>query len=70
VIVAATTLVLATAAYAEPTTCSEAYRICVKPQFGHCDRGCIATCRMRLEGCLKTGSFSTQSMLLKGLRRR
>jgi len=54
---------------AEPGTCSEAYRVCVKPDFGHCDAGCTSTCRLRLEGCLKTGSFATPRALLKGLKR-
>jgi hypothetical protein len=54
---------------AEPATCSEAYRVCVKPDYGHCDAGCAATCRLRLDGCLKTGSFSTPRALLKGLKR-
>jgi hypothetical protein len=60
----------AVAQAAEPMSCTEAYRACVKPDFGHCDRGCAVTCRLRLEGCLKTGSFSTPRALLKGLRRR
>jgi hypothetical protein len=55
---------------AEPATCSEAYRACVKPDFGHCDAGCASTCRLRLEGCLKTGSFATPRALLKGLKPR
>ena len=55
---------------AEPATCTEAYRACVKPDYGHCDAGCASTCRLRLEGCLKTGSFSTARVLLKGLKRR
>ena len=55
---------------AEPGTCSEAYRVCAKPDFGHCDAGCAATCRLRLEGCMKTGSFSTPRVLLKGLKQR
>ena len=54
---------------AEPQTCSEAYRACVKPDFGHCDAGCASTCRLRLEGCIKTGSFATPRALLKGLKR-
>jgi hypothetical protein len=64
-------MIEATSSYAaEPRTCSEAYRACVKPDFGHCDSGCAATCRLRLEGCLKTGSFSTPRVLLQGLKRR
>jgi hypothetical protein len=55
---------------AEPKSCSEAYRLCVKPDFGHCDGGCASTCKLRLEGCLKTGAFSTPGRLLSGLRRR
>jgi hypothetical protein len=65
-------LVLATNApvhAAEPATCSEAYRACAKPDFGHCDAGCVSTCRLRLEGCMKTGSFATPRALLKGLKR-
>jgi len=71
ILLAAVACLVATAALAaEPTTCSEAYLACAKPDFGHCDRGCVSTCRLRLEGCLKTGSFSTPRMLLKGLKRR
>jgi hypothetical protein len=55
---------------AEPATCSEAYRACVKPVYGHCDPGCASTCRLRLEGCLKTGSFSTPRGLIRNLKRR
>ncbi len=62
-------LTSAPARAAEPATCSEAYRACVKPDFGHCDAGCASTCRLRLEGCLKTGSFATPRALLKGLKR-
>lgn len=57
-------------AYADPATCSEAYRACAKPDYGHCDAGCVSTCRLRLEGCMKTGSFSTPRALLKGLKQR
>jgi hypothetical protein len=71
IVLAAVTLAIMTAAQAaEPVTCSQAYRACAKPEFGHCDRGCVSTCRLRLEGCLKTGSFSTPKMLLKNLRRK
>jgi hypothetical protein len=63
-------LMASAAQAAEPTTCSEAYRICVKPDFGHCDAGCASTCKLRLEGCLKTGSFAAPRMLLKNLKRR
>jgi hypothetical protein len=63
-------LIASTAQAAEPTTCSEAYRACVKPDFGHCDAGCAATCKSRLEGCIKTGSFSTPRNLLRNLKRR
>lgn len=59
------------AAYAvEANTCSEAYQACVKPGFGHCDAGCASTCKLRLEGCLKTGSFATPRGLMKNLKRR
>ena len=54
---------------AEPATCSEAYQACAKPVYGICDAGCVSTCRLRLEGCLKTGAFSTPRALLKGLKR-
>jgi hypothetical protein len=54
---------------AEPATCTEAYRACVKPDYGHCDAGCASTCRLRAEGCMKTGSFATPRALLKGLKR-
>jgi hypothetical protein len=54
---------------AAPGTCSEAYRVCAKPDYGHCDAGCVSTCRLRLQGCLKTGSFATPRALLKGLKR-
>jgi hypothetical protein len=65
-VVAATT----SARAVEPGTCSEAYRACVKPEVGSCNAGCASTCRLRLEGCLKTGSFSTPRALLKGLKQR
>jgi hypothetical protein len=55
---------------ADPGTCSEAYRVCAKPDFGHCDAGCVSTCRLRFEGCMKTGSFATPRALLKGLKQR
>lgn len=54
----------------EATTCSEAYQACAKPEVGHCDAGCASTCKLRLEGCLKTGSFATPRALLKNLKRR
>ena len=53
----------------EATTCSEAYQACAKPEVGHCDAGCASTCKLRLEGCLKTGSFATPRALLKNLKR-
>ena len=62
-------LMSVTAHAAEPATCTEAYRACVKPDYGHCDAGCASTCRLRAEGCMKTGSFSTPRVLLKGLKR-
>jgi hypothetical protein len=54
----------------EAMTCSEAYQACAKPEVGHCDAGCASTCKLRLEGCLKTGSFATPRALLKNLKRR
>jgi hypothetical protein len=63
-------LMASTAQAVEPTTCSEAYHACVKPDYGHCDAGCASTCKLRLEGCLKTGSFSTPRNLLRNLKRR
>jgi hypothetical protein len=64
------TLAISAAHAAEPTTCSEAYQACVKPDFGHCDAGCASTCRLRLEGCLKTRSFTTPRGLLRNLKQR
>jgi hypothetical protein len=69
-VAAAVTLIAFGAQAAEPKSCTEAYRACVKPDFGHCDRGCASTCKLRLEGCLTTGAFSTPGRLLSGLRRR
>jgi hypothetical protein len=63
-------VLIASTVQAEPTTCSEAYRACVKPDVGHCDAGCASTCKLRLEGCLKTGSFATPRGLMKNLKRR
>ena len=62
-------LICSIAQAAEPTTCGEAYRACVKPDYGHCDAGCASTCKLRVEGCLKTGSFATPRMLRKNLKR-
>jgi hypothetical protein len=64
-------LTLATPAGAEPTSCAQAYEACAKPEFGrHCDRGCQSTCKLRYNGCLKTGAFSTPGKLLQNLKRR
>lgn len=54
---------------ADPHTCSEARAVCVQPFGRHCDRGCAATCRLRFNGCLKTGAFSTPGRLLQNLKR-
>jgi hypothetical protein len=70
-IFASALLAAATPASAEPTTCSQAYEACAKPEFGrHCDRGCASTCKLRYNGCLKTGAFSTPGKLLQNLKRR
>jgi hypothetical protein len=63
-------LAVSAAQAVEPTTCSEAYRACVKPDYGQCIGGCVSTCRQRLEGCLKTGAFSTPRGLMRNLKRR
>jgi hypothetical protein len=54
---------------ADPRTCSEAREACLQPFGRHCDRGCVATCRLRFNGCLKTGAFSTPGRLLQNLKR-
>ena len=54
---------------AEPKTCSEALDACMKPFGRTCDQGCQATCKMRFNGCIKTGSFSTPGKLMQNLRR-
>jgi hypothetical protein len=64
------TLPVSAAHAIEPTTCSEAYRACVKPDFGHCDAGCAATCKLRLDGCMKTRSFATPRGLMRNLKQR
>ena len=62
-------LAMVSSASAEPKTCSEALDACMKPFGRVCDEGCQATCRMRLNGCLKTGSFSTPGKLMQNLKR-
>ena len=54
---------------ADPKTCSEAAAACLKPFGRSCDGGCQATCQMRFNGCLKTGSFSDAGKLWQNLRR-
>ena len=54
---------------ADPKTCSEAAAACLKPFGRHCDGGCQATCQLRLNGCLKTGSFSDSGKLWQNLKR-
>jgi hypothetical protein len=62
-------LAAAPAQAAEPRTCSEARQMCLQPFGRHCDQGCVATCRLRFNGCLKTGAFSTPGRLLQNLKR-
>ena len=62
-------LAMVSGAAAEPKTCSEALGVCMKPFGRVCDEGCQATCRMRFNGCLKTGSFSAPGKLLQNLKR-
>ena len=69
IVISVALLMSVTARAAEPGTCTEAYRACIKPDYGHCDAGCASTCRLRAEGCMKTGSFATPRALLKGLKR-
>jgi hypothetical protein len=54
---------------ADPKTCSEAAQACLKPFGRHCDGGCQATCQLRLNGCLKTGSFSDSGKLWQNLKK-
>ena len=54
---------------ADPKTCSEAARVCLNPFGRHCDGGCQATCQMRFNGCLKTGSFSDAGKLWQNLKK-
>ena len=60
---------MVSAAAAEPKTCSEALSACMKPFGRSCDGGCQATCKMRFNGCIKTGSFSTPGKLMQNLKR-
>jgi hypothetical protein len=62
-------LMAAAPASAEPKTCSEANEACLKPFGRICDAGCQATCRLRFNGCLKTGAYSTPGKLYQNLRR-
>ena len=63
-------LLAAPAAHAaDPKTCSEAAAACLKPFGRNCDGGCQATCQMRFNGCLKTGSFSDAGKLWQNLKK-
>ncbi len=58
----------ATAAQAaDPKTCTEAYNECASQR--QCDSGCVATCRIRFDGCLKTGAFSAPGKVRQNLKR-
>ncbi len=63
-------MLMATPAFAEPKTCTEAYTECTKPFGRICDAGCQTTCKLRFNGCLKTGAFSAPgNKLLQNLKR-
>ena len=63
-------LLLAPPAHAaDPKTCSEAAAACLKPFGRHCDGGCQATCQLRLNGCLKTGTFSESGKLWQNIKK-
>ena len=63
-------LLAAPAAHAaDPKTCSEVAAACLKPFGRHCDGGCQVTCQLRLNGCLKTGSFSDSGKLWQNLKK-
>jgi hypothetical protein len=65
---AAMLLAASTAAQAaDPRTCSEAYTECASQR--QCDSGCLATCRIRLDGCLKTGAFAAPGKVRQNLKR-
>lgn len=52
----------------DPKTCSDAYAECIASQR-QCDSGCVATCKMRFNGCLQTGAFSTPGHIRQNLKR-
>ena len=54
---------------ADPKTCSEAAQACLSPFGRLCDAGCQATCQLRFNGCLKTGSFSESGKLWQNLKK-